>query len=333
MGFSRDLPLENPTSFIYNPYNMNILILGLGFKQDDTTYEMERLKDGFEKRGHNVSCALWSDVLFSFDGENSIKAGSVDIKEFEYIVCRYPLSTTTDAPTPEIMVSSFLVRMYKHFLLLVDYANKNGVKVLNEDMVGKMTSYDKMTQHYILNQNNIPTLPSFVYTGYGKKDFKDFGLDFPFVAKTLQGSRGVEVFLIEDDNDFKNVVEKYGPGNVLLQKYIQDREDYRVITIGDEVVGGVLCINEEGDFRTNMIAGGKREKIEVDENMKNLVLKTRKIFNAEFTGIDIIKSGDEYYVLEVNVFPMFMGFENATSIDVVEKLSEHIEKSRIRDKK
>ncbi len=303
---------------------MNILILGLGFKKNDTTYELVRIKEEFEKRGHNVFISLWSDILFRFENnQNKITANKKDVAEFDYVICRYPLSTTTMEPTPEIVISSFLVRMYKHFIILVDYANQNNANVLNQEIISKMHSYDKMTQHYILNKNNLPTLKSFLYTGYNQQyiNFKK-----PFIAKTIEGSRGVEVFLIETDKDLQNIIEKYGPGNILIQEFIPNRKDYRIITIGDKVIGGVLCINNDNDFRTNMMTDSKRKKISITPAMESIALSAKNAMNAEFTGIDIIEFNNQYYILEVNVFPMFMGFEQATNINVVEKLAENIEK-------
>ncbi|MYE38411.1 MAG: ATP-grasp domain-containing protein [Candidatus Spechtbacteria bacterium SB0662_bin_43] len=300
---------------------MNILILGLGFKKQDTTYEMERLEAGLQARGHTVFCSLWSDVLFSFGKETTITTQGKDIAFFDYVICRYPLSTTTERPSREIIVSSFLVRMYKHFVMLVDYAQHHNTKVLNQDVCGTLSSYDKMTQHYILQKHSIPTLPSFLYTGYNQTHYP---LKKPFVAKTIEGSRGVEVFLVHTDKELKEIVEQYGAGNVLVQQFVPNRKDYRLITIGDTVIGGVLCVNEN-DFRTNAFMGGDREKIEPSRAMKQLALTAKNALNAECTGIDIIQSNNQYYVLEVNIFPMFMGFENATGIDFVDALAQHIE--------
>lgn len=301
---------------------MNILMLGLGFKEQDTTYEMERLETGFRARDHVVFCSLWSDVLFSFEEKTKITVHGKDIASFDYIICRYPLTTTTERPSRDIIVSDFLVRMYKHFAVLVDYAQQHNTRVLNQDVCNTMASYDKMTQHYILQKHNIPTLPSYLYTGY--KDVRH-PIKKPFVAKTIEGSRGVEVFLVKTDEELREIVQTYGAGNVLIQQFVPNRKDYRIITIGDTVIGGVLCVNDN-DFRTNAFVGGSREKINPTNKMKKMALAAKNALNAECTGIDMIESDNRYYVLEVNIFPMFMGFENATGIDFVENLARHIEK-------
>ena len=301
---------------------MNILVLGLGFKESDTTYEMDRLTHGLKAAGHSVYSALWSDVLFLFQNkETTITIEEKDVADFDYIICRYPLTTTTEVPTREMMVSDMLVRMYRHFMVLVDYARQHNIRVLNEDIVDTIRSYDKMTQHYILAKHNIPTLTSFLYTGYNPIEY---GLKMPVVAKTIEGSRGVEVFLINTEQELQDVFQKYGAGNVLVQEYVHPRNDYRVLTLGDTIIGSVLCTNDSDDFRTNMMIGGAREAIKTPPEMERMALSAKNAVRAEFTGIDIIEYRDEYFVLEVNVFPMFMGFENATNIDVVKRLTEYI---------
>ena len=82
---------------------------------------------------------------------------------------------------------------------------------------------------------------------------------FPFVVKGSRGDEGSEVFLVQDEEDFKEVLkqikawERQGRYGFIIQEYIPTGFDARVIVIGKER----LIFFREGGFLKNLVLNGK----------------------------------------------------------------------------
>ena len=148
----------------------------------------------------------------------------------------------------------------------------------------------------------------------------------PYISKSIEGSRGEQVFLIHTKSELESKIKEFGVGRMLIQKKISAGFDFRIIVVGNKVVGGMKRIAQKGEFRSNTSLGGYAEPIKISAELRNLAKKAARVFNAEFAGVDIIRDQGKYYILEVNIFPMFEGFEKATNINVAKELVAHIEK-------
>lgn len=300
---------------------MKILLLGYS---DRVIIEHKKIERAFKKRGHEVNYVLWGELLFSFSqkGVSIKRRGGKDLKYYDYILPRSPSA-------PRFGKKSRLRtnRLYRHFLLVVDYINQHHKHILNERVARKMHFYDKLSQHFILAKNGLPIVPSLVYTGKTLPSSVYKKYKYPYIVKSIEGSQGKQVFLInKSSEEIPKLLEEYGLGNLIIQKYLPTKHDYRIIVIGNQVIGGVKRIAQGKEFRTNVHRGGLVEKIKISNEFKKLALKAARVFNAEFAGVDIIEYKGRPYILEVNIFSGFEGFEAATGINVAEKLVAYIEK-------
>ena len=303
---------------------MKILFLGLGTRGKDTSYESNRFVKELRKRNHTVSFALWSGISFSFSNKNSIsiKAGGKDLKYFDYIIARSPSASKKSLSKKH---KARISRLYRHYLLIIDYINSANKHILNEKVKSKMLFYDKLFQHYLLNKKGLPIVPSMLYTGHQQPASVYNTFQKPYIMKSIEGSRGVQVEKITSKKQSQEMIDKYGQGNVLVQKYIQGMRDYRVIVVNNKVVGGIERVAVAGEFRANVALGATTHKISVGKEMANLAIQATKVFNAEYAGVDIAEYKGKYYILEVNIFSMFEGFEKATGVSVPKVLAEYIE--------
>lgn len=302
-------------------------ILLLGFRQKNPHYETKRLISELKKRGHEVTYALWSGVVFSFskkEGPSIRKVNGRDFRYFDYIIPRSPLSLGRGAK--KIRGAVYMSHLYRHYLLIVDYINKYHKHVLNEKTARTMLFYDKLFQHYLLSKNGLPILTSYLYTGRQTPDSVYGRFKTPYIVKSIEGSRGKQIFLVEDKTDIPKLVDAFGLGKLLVQRYVPVNEDVRIIVIGNRVIGGMKRIVPKGDFRANVAEGAFTEEVAVTAEMEVLAKSAARVFNAEFAGVDLIRYKGAYYILEVNIFPMFEGFEAATKINVAERLVRYIER-------
>ena len=110
--------------------------------------------------------------------------------------------------------------------------------------------------------------------------------EFPMVLKTLQGSKGVGVILIETERSLQSQVSliyKIDPFcDILLQEYIESDFDVRVVIVNREIIGAMKRNKITGDFRSNMSQGATGDEVELTDLEKDACLKIR-LYGSERT--------------------------------------------------
>jgi len=149
---------------------------------------------------------------------------------------------------------------------------------------------------------------------------------YPMVLKTLSGSKGVGVLLIETERSLQSQVSliyKIDPyTDILLQEYIESDYDVRCVIVNKEIVGAMKRNKITDDFRSNASQGATVELITLTELEKQECLKAAKGVNGQWVGVDFIpaenRKTDVPYILEVN--------HSAGSKAISEALEEDITK-------
>ena len=149
---------------------------------------------------------------------------------------------------------------------------------------------------------------------------------FPMILKTLSGSKGVGVLLIETERSLQSQVSliyKIDPyTDILLQEYIESDYDVRCVIVNKEIVGAMKRNKITDDFRSNASLGAEVELIDMTELEKQECLKAAKGVNGQWVGVDFIpadnRDKDAPYILEVN--------HSAGSKAISEALEEDITK-------
>ena len=149
---------------------------------------------------------------------------------------------------------------------------------------------------------------------------------FPMVLKTLSGSKGVGVLLIETERSLQSqisLIYKIDPyTDILLQEYIESDYDVRCVIVNKEIVGAMKRNKITDDFRSNASQGATVELITLTELEKQECLKAAKGVNGQWCGVDFIpadnRDKDAPYILEVN--------HSAGSKAISEALEEDITK-------
>ncbi len=151
----------------------------------------------------------------------------------------------------------------------------------------------------------------------------DSPFNFPVILKGSGGDRGTRVFKADNLNELEKLVRDLRKSETeegrryMLQEYIENKGDYRVLILGEKVLGVMKRYRKDRqDFRNNFSMGGEVEVAELPPEIKKLAVKAAKVCGLMVAGVDIMPKGDDYVVLEVNKGPQFWGFMKATGIDV-----------------
>ena len=148
---------------------------------------------------------------------------------------------------------------------------------------------------------------------------------FPMVLKTLQGSKGVGVLLIETERSLQSTVQlvyKIDPyADILLQEYIEVDYDVRCIVVNKEIIGAMKRPKILDDFRSNVSQGSEPENFELTKLEETESLRAAKAVDGDIVGVDFIPAKDREkenpYFIEVNSTPGLMGIESTFANSVI----------------
>jgi len=156
-------------------------------------------------------------------------------------------------------------------------------------------------------------------------------LSFPVILKGSSGDRGTNVFKIDNMKQLEKKIRQLrkieieGGKRYMLQEFIPNDGDYRILVLGNKVLGAMkrTSKNFNKEFRNNFSVGGRVEVVEIPESIKKLAIKAAKVCGLLVAGVDVVyRNGDvkKPVVWEVNKGPQFWGFMEATGIDVPKEI-------------
>ena len=158
---------------------------------------------------------------------------------------------------------------------------------------------------------------------------KRLGTDYPVILKTITGTHGIGVILIESENQLGPITQilyKLDEEiDVLLQEYIKTDFDVRVILANLDPIAQMKRIVGT-DFRSNISQGASATHIELTQLELDECIKAAKAVDGLIVGVDFIPSKNREkippYMLEVNSSPGFLGIEEAVKESVTKVVLE-----------
>lgn len=179
----------------------------------------------------------------------------------------------------------FVIYRSRNYQLLVKLESL-GIRCFNNSLTNK-TANDKYLTYEFLKANNFPCL---------KSNLSSDKLSLPFVMKSVDGHGGQEVYLINE----KNEVESRRKPNkkYIFQEYYPNDGDLRIYVLNKKVIGAVLRENQN-DFRSNYSLGGEAKAYKPDQEIVDLAIKVSELLNADYIGVDFLKTNDRWLINEV----------------------------------
>lgn len=214
-------------------------------------------------------------------------------------------------------------------ICLAKILENSGIRVFNSALSIAICDNKAYTHSVLLNSGiNMPTTYITPFTfknmGYSDFDFLDKINFFPVVVKLPYGSLGQQVYFAKDKKELLDIAKSLSTEQFLIQKYLEcNNTDTRVFVCG----GKAICSMErhnDNDFRSNVELGGVCKKIDLDKEICKIAEKASKLLGLDFCGVDIIKSGGEFYLLEVNSNSMINGLAKVCGINPADALAKHI---------
>jgi len=282
-----------------------------------SAYAPKRIIEEGIRLGHKMHLANWEDIKIIVN-ENGLRIcdQAYDLGEFDAIIPRSDRYSIINENGGKIFRD-----MDTTFKLLVQYAKSKGVFFLNAGYFQEYQSMNKLAQQFFFRANGIPGIDTFFYPS--REDAVKSTTVFPVIGKTLNGSRGAGVYKLNNKVELKKFLKNNQ--NYLIQRYYPIDCDYRVLVVGEKVLGIMRRSGQGDEWRTNVSLGGRFEQAEDNKEMKALAIKIAKKGKFDYVGVDILKYDGELHVIETNSLPQFEGFEKAfANINVAKILIEYV---------
>jgi len=141
-------------------------------------------------------------------------------------------------------------------------------------------------------------------------------LDAPVVVKPNSTTRGIGVTKVHDADslsgvtDYLDLVHDYvatGDKSYLVQEYLPEARDYRVMVLDGEYVGAVeRRIPEDaagGRWKHNVHRGAEAVGVDLDSDLRALAERTADVLDVRLLGVDLLVTEDRAVVNETNARP------------------------------
>ncbi|WP_256287810.1 ATP-grasp domain-containing protein [Halobellus inordinatus] len=142
-------------------------------------------------------------------------------------------------------------------------------------------------------------------------------IDFPIVVKPNSATRGVGVAKATDLDsllgivDYLNLVHDYratGDQSYLLQEYLPNARDYRIMVVDGTVVGGVERklsddARDAGRWKHNVHRGATATAVDVPDDLRSLAADVAAELDIDYLGVDVLVSDGRAVVSETNARP------------------------------
>lgn len=219
-------------------------------------------------------------------------------------------------------------------IVLATYLKSLGIPVFNDpEVIERCDNKTKQAIRLALDGVPMPrtivapkVYPNFTIrdSGYYERVLQELGL--PMIIKEARGSFGMNVYLIETEEQFYEKTESLRGIDYLFQAFIASSRgrDIRVNVVGGQVVAAMYR-HSETDFRANITNGGKAEIVELTDAQIDIALRAAKSVGADFAGVDLLfGENEEPLVCEVNAAAHIRNIYNVTGINVADAMIAYI---------
>ena len=282
-----------------------ILLFGINKK----IHTIKKMIKALERKKLEYDFIKWGDLVFKPD---RLELGNKKIQLDDYSAAFFDVPSYTIVKENTKLEKETFFRLTSELYFIANTLKNTKISFINENIILKYPYYDKFFQSQIFFQNKISTIPTIHLSDNkfekAEKALENAGFKYPVVIKKSLGGMGLEVFKVNSVLELKSFLKNKRNWNLIYQPYVENNCDFRVFICGGKSLGIMRRVAAKETWKNNFALGGSVEKYADTEMEKFAEIVCKKI-GFDLAGVDIIKSGGKYLVLEINAFPCFEGFE------------------------
>lgn len=268
---------------------MKYSVLAVGI--NSTKEEKLKIQKMLKLDNIDLDLASIKDVFFRIiDGKISGSIAGKDFKKYNYILIQSGWSTTHIA---------YLLHLYLKF----EKIPHNKPNIHNT----------KLSDIFFLASKGISVPNTFFQNGLKINKKKILNIEeicqLPCIYKTLLGSLGSNVHLIDSKEEIGSTIRKNGKYNrYIFQEYISNDFDYRVVVANNRASSVCKRTRVEDKYRNNVALGATEEFVSIENTPKDVLdmaVSASRALKLNWAGVDIVTDNhtNRNYVLEVNRRP------------------------------
>ena len=276
-------------------------------------HEVDRLVEEFEKQGVKIRVVNPKDVDIFVDREDrkSIIVEGKPRKLPDFVLPRTGSGTTY-----------FIKAIIRHLERL-------GVTLINgSDAIDNVK--DKLYSQQILGQSNLPVPKTMLVKHPINVKLVESNIKYPMIIKTLSGSYGSGVFMVDDRKQFRQIMKmaelSNARYNIIIQECVEDSlgRDLRVLVVNGKVSGCMMRQSTDDDFRANITRGGEGIPYQITEEIEFLSGECARLLNLDIAGVDLLFNDGGYSICEVNSSPGFEGMDKFCKTNIAEQIVTYV---------
>ncbi len=297
-----------------------VLVLNIGIlTRNPNGWASRNLVRAIESLNHKPFCFRFRDVL-SFIDHDRLRVYIDDIDIVDY------LSAVIIRPFGRVSLDQAIYRIDLLYAI-----QDQGVPVFNKPSAIEKC-VDKFRSLHELKKHGLPVPKTIVSerSNLALRKVDLLGSKF-IVLKPMFGSRGhgSTRFILNDRDVMWEATRslQFTGHTVYLQEYIEHRgEDIRVFVLGYEVLAAMIRKAPAGSWKTNIARGGAPIPLKkVEPEVEDLAIRAAKVLECEIAGVDIVRTRDNLYILEVNSQPGWHGLQSVhPDIDIALEIVKYV---------
>ena len=255
---------------------------------DDLTELLNQASKRIEARA-----ALLEDLLYLFDGKRVEVvdiASNCSLTEYSAVYFRH------------------WGQRQGHALAAARFCKFKGIPFVDSEVL-RVGSQNKITQYMNLFEARVPIPKTLIGSpAQLAKQYVRYDFSFPLILKSIGGTRGSDNYLAHGAEEMQQIFTDNPDAFFVMQSFVPNDRDFRVIVMGDRVVGVIERKASSGSHLNNTSQGGTAAMVPVDslpEEVRRLSVRAAQFFGRQIAGVDIVRStaDGKYYCFEVNRSP------------------------------
>lgn len=188
---------------------------------------------------------------------------------------------------------------------------------------------DQSTFYNSMQATGIPTPKTIITTpGLAPARLIESAGGPPLVIKLSETGRGEGAILAHTFEHAEALIRdlrKLG-ASFVLQKFIAaaGASDIRCLVLAGRLLAAIERRAKPGDFRANLHQGATAHPVTLPKQIRLMSILAAERMGLNFAGVDIMRTEETVYLLEVNASPGIKGFENASQGEFVRDIIKHL---------
>lgn len=199
-----------------------------------------------------------------------------------------------------------------------------GVKVINSSY-STIVCKDKYKTHKLVESLGLQQPKTYLLENKSYSFYENLFLNSKFLLKNRYGSQGNDIYLINNVNEYNEIINKINIADYIIQEYIKSSygKDVRAYVIGNKVIGAMERINDKS-FKANIAQGGLSYDFKLSKIDEEMTINIAKEIKGDIISVDYLFNDENKLIFcEANTNAGFASF-NYLGYNVRKLMLEYI---------